>query len=568
MTNIVTKTYRPQYYEEYHDKFVFIPLGGTNEVGMNINLYHHPDNQGKGQWLIVDLGIGFADNDFPGVEIILPDITFIEKHKDQIVGLVLTHAHEDHIGAVPYLWNKLRCPIYTTEFTAAVLKAKFREMSSKEPDVVINIIEPNTRVPIGLFSVEMIYITHSIPEMHGIMIRTPSGNIFNTGDWKLDPNPIVGPSTDEVALKAIGDEGVLAMIGDSTNIFNRGTSGSEGDLTEQLKNLIKRSGNMIIVTTFASNIARLHSIAVAAKAVNRKVVMVGRSLWRMYNAALSCGYLSDLDPILEIHDIKSMQRKDVLLICTGCQGEPEAAIRKITDEVHDHVKVEKGDTIIFSSKVIPGNEKRIFAIFDKLTKMGVNVLNELTDFVHVSGHPAQDEVKRMYEMIKPKIAIPVHGDATRLDFHAKFAKSIGIKHAIEVENGAVVFLNENTPGVIGKVHSGYVGIDGKYIIGQHSNIYKERKEMRDNGIVFIIINCDGKGVKYVRVFGPGILDSEKDKNMINAIIDIIKTMFSNNNIKNLTEMRSNVNVKKIALRIKSFLQRERGKKPRVIIHFV
>jgi ribonuclease J len=359
------------------------------------------------------------------------------------------------------------------------------------------------------------------------------------------------------------------MVGDSTNIFNPGTSGSEGELKESLTNLISKYQNgLMVVTTFASNIARLHSIATAAKAVGRKVVLAGRSLWRMYNAALNSGYLDDLDAFLEPGDIKRMKRNELLVICTGCQGEEMAAVNRIAQDNHPHLNIRKGDTIIFASKIIPGNDKRIFALFNKFCSMGVEVLSEINEFVHVSGHPAQDEVRRMYELIKPHISIPVHGDRLRLHLHAKFAKSLGVKHSVEVENGSVVLLDREHPGVIGKVQSGYLAIDGKYIIDGRSPILRDRQEMQQNGIVFVVINTDSRdrSIRYVKIFAPGILDIERDKGFITFLCSFIKDNF--NNLNNLNTKHTNADGKKIALKIKGLIRKERGKTPKVHVHLV
>lgn len=549
---------------KYKDKFLFIPLGGACEVGMNLNLYYHK-GEDDGKWLIVDLGICFAEPEYPGVEITLPKIAFIERRLNEIAGLVLTHAHEDHLGAVAYLWHRIKCPIYATGFTAEILKAKFREMSMNEEDIPIHIIAPNTPTQIGNFSVEMIHITHSIPEMHGLMIRTPTGNVFHTGDWKLDPEPVVGSATDESKLQRLGDEGVLAMVSDSTNIFNPGSSGSEGELRDSLTKLIQKySKGMIIVTTFASNIARLHSISTAAKAAGRKVVLVGRSLWRMYNAAINSGYLDDIDAFLEPHEIKGKKRDELLVISTGCQGEEMAAVNRIANHNHPHINISKGDTIIFASKIIPGNEKRIYALFNKFCSMGVEVLSEMNEFVHVSGHPAQEEVKRMYDLIRPNVAIPVHGDRLRIHLHAKFANAIGVPNSVEVENGSVVVLEENHSRVVGKVLSGYLVMDGKYIIDGKSPIIRDRLEMQQNGVVFIVIVLDGKkGIRYSKVFAPGILDSDKDKQFIGTISNFIQNNFGSIKIKN-----TNVDSKKIALKVKGLIKKERGKMPKVYVQIV
>jgi ribonuclease J len=550
--------------KKYEDRFLFIPLGGANEVGMNLNLYHHP-GEDSGKWLIVDLGICFAEPEYPGVEITLPKIGFIEERLDQIAGLVLTHAHEDHLGAVTYLWPRIKCPIYATAFTVEILKAKFREMSFHDESLPINVIVPNQEIQIGNFSVEMVHITHSIPEMHALMIRTPSGNIFHTGDWKLDPDPVVGPATNEVKLTALGDEGVLAMVSDSTNIFNHGSSGSEGELQKSLTKLIERHPKgMIIVTTFASNIARLKAVSLAAKEAGRKVVLVGRSLWRMYNAAINSGYLDDIEGFLEPTDIKAYKREHLLIISTGCQGEEMAAVNRIANHNHPHINVKAGDTIIFASKIIPGNEKRIYSLFNKFCSLGVEVLSEMNEFVHVSGHPAQDEVRRMYEMIRPKVAIPVHGDRLRIHLHAKFAKNIGVKDAIEVQNGSVVVLNQEKSGLVGQVNSGYLVIDGKYVIDGNSPIIRDRREMMMQGIVFVIVVLDGKkGIRYSRIFAPGVLDMERDKEFFQKLTGYLNDNFGGTRIRS-----NNVDSKKIALKLKNFIKKERGKMPRVYVQIV
>jgi len=397
------------------------------------------------------------------------------------------------------------------------------------------------------------------------MIRTPSGNIFHTGDWKLDPDPVVGNATDEGKLSRLGDEGVLAMVSDSTNIFNHGSSGSEGELKESLTKLIKKYSNgLVVVTTFASNIARLKSVSEAAKETGRKVVLVGRSLWRMYNAAINSGYLDDVEGFLEPTDIKGKKRSELLVISTGCQGEEMAAVNRIANHTHPHINMTKGDTIIFASKIIPGNEKRIYALFNKFCSMGVEVLSEMNEFVHVSGHPAQDEVRRMYELIRPQVAIPVHGDRLRLHLHAKFATSIGIQNSLEVENGSVVVLDKEHPRVVGKVQAGYLVLDGKYIIDGKSPIIRDRLEMQQNGIVFIVVVLDGKkGIRYSKVFAPGILDIERDKPFFQQIQSFINDHFGNMKIRN-----NNGDSKKIALKVKNLIKKERGKTPRVYVQII
>ncbi|MDJ1258012.1 MAG: ribonuclease J [Candidatus Midichloria sp.] len=547
-------------FKELKKELLFLPLGGSGEIGMNLNVYHY-----KGKWLIVDMGIGFADNHFPGVEIIVPNINFlIEKRKD-IVGILLTHAHEDHIGAVPYLWSEIQIPIYTNNFTATVLKAKLNEhgLSGKAP---IHILKNNSKIDIGPFNIELINITHSILENNGIMIRTKAGNIFHTGDWKIDDNPTLGELTDEKRLKELGKEGVLAMIGDSTNIFNEGRSGSEGDLEKSLTTLISDcKKGMVVVTTFASNAARLYSIAKAAKKAKRRVTLTGRSLWRMYRAARDCGYLNDIDEFLDEKGIQGLSREEILIISTGCQGEPLAAVSKLANNSHQFLKLIPGDTIIFSSKIIPGNDRKIFDLFNKFCKMGVEVLTERDHFVHVSGHPGQEEVAMMYKYLKPKIAIPVHGEAVHIHAHAKFAKQNGCKYSIEITNGEVLKLSEEGPEKIGRVEAGCMLIDGESILDEASPVIKSRRKIRDNGAVFVTLNLLAKGkrseILAAHVSATGLLDKTDDRELIKTIEEEIASLSINNEINSDIE-------KQVISFVKKIIKKELNKFPEIAVHII
>jgi len=547
-------------FKELKKELLFLPLGGAGEIGMNLNMYHY-----QGKWLIVDIGIGFANSYFPGVEIVLPNINFlIEKRKD-IVGIILTHAHEDHIGAVPYLWQEIQAPVYTNNFTATVLKAKLTEyhLTGKVP---ITILENNKKTNIGPFNIELINITHSILENNGIMIRTDAGNIFHTGDWKIDENPILGELTDEKRLKELGEEGILAMVGDSTNIFNEGRSGSEGELEKSLTKLIVgRKKGMVVVTTFASNVTRLHSIARAAKKAKRKVALIGRSLWRMYRSAKDCGYLADIEEFLDDKGIKGLPREEILLISTGCQGEPLAAVSKLSNNSHPSVKLVSGDTIIFSSKIIPGNDRKIYDLFNRFCKMGVELLTEKDAFVHVSGHPGKEEVAIMYSHLKPKIAIPVHGEAVHIHEHAKFAKKHGCKHTIEMTNGDLLKISEDGPEKIGRVESGYMLIDGDSILEETSPVIKSRRKIRDNGAIFITIGTASINKKTeiikVNVSAPGLLDKHADSDFIKIIEEEITKISINSQIPSEME-------KHVFMFIKKFIKKELNKFPEIIIHTI
>lgn len=481
--------------KHYKDNLLFIPLGGSNEIGINVNLYHY-----KGKWIMVDCGSGFADDYLPGVDMVVADLSFIEARKKDLLGIILTHAHEDHLGAVQYLWNELDCPIYTTKFTKAFLKSKIAEYNFAD-HLKIHEIDPTKRFELGPFAIDMIGLTHSAPEMQALMIRTDAGNVLHTGDWKFDPSPIVGKTSDQEALKACGDEGVLALVCDSTNVFNEGTSGSEGDVRESLVDIIAGCPKMVVVTTFASNLARLDTIIHAGQKAGRKVALSGRSLHRMFAAAQECGYLTDIKPLIDERTIGNYKREDLLVIATGCQGEPMAATSKMANGAHHSIKLAKNDTIIFSSKIIPGNDKKIFKLFNIFVKQGVEVITEKDHFVHVSGHPYVEELKKMYELVRPQVCIPVHGEPVHIHGHAKLAKSSGIKETVEVENGSVVLLEKTGSKIIDSVKNGYLAVDGNYLLPDDSQIFKMRRKMRDSGIVVLSLVLDNK----LRLACPPIL---------------------------------------------------------------
>lgn len=496
--------------QEKREELLFIPLGGTNEIGMNLNVYCY-----QGKFLLVDCGSGFAGEEWPGVNMLVADISFIKQNKENIVGLFLTHAHEDHLGGIQYLWKDLQCPIYCTNFTANFLKARFIEYRITDAD--IHVIKSGSSIQLGPFNVETIGMTHSAPEMQALMIRTSRGNVLHTGDWKLDNNPLVGPKSDLQRLKECGDEGVLALVCDSTNVFMEGHSGSEGDLKESLTNLIQDCDKLCVVTTFASNLARLDTLMKAAKQCNRKVILAGRSLHRMAKIAEESGYDLNFDDIIDDAQFGMHHRKDLLVIATGCQGEPLATVSKMINETHN-IKLTKGDTIIFSSKIIPGNEKRIFHMFNEFVKRGIEVITEKDHFVHVSGHPAVDELRTMYELVRPEIAIPVHGEPVHIHEHIKLAKKFGVKNAIEVENGTVVNVNGSSPCVLGKVKSGYYGIDGDCMLPEYSPIFKARRIMNNSGVVVVnLVTKRGNLVADPVISYPGCLDENRDKRIMHKV---------------------------------------------------
>src|SRR4029077_20104927 len=433
----------------------FVSLGGAGEIGMNLNLYGY-----AGDWLILDCGVTFGDDSQPGLEVVMPDPAFIVERRDRLLRIVATHAHEDHIGAIPYLWTQLRCPVWATPFTASLLRAKLVEARIADK-VRINVGPMSGRFTIGPFDLELITLTHSIPEPNAVALRTPVGTVLHTGDWKFDPDPLIGETSDEGALRRLGDEGVLAMIGDSTNALRPGTSGSEADLRRSLIDLVGRYDARVAVACFASNVARLETIARAAAAHGRDVALVGRSLWRIDKAARENGYLADLPRFLTEDEAGYIPRDKIVLICTGSQGEPRAALARIAREDHPNIVLETGDVVIFSSRIIPGNEKAINRVQNALVRLGIEIVTEEDHFVHVSGHPARDELVRMYQMVRPQVAIPVHGEARHLIAHAELARECQVQQPLIIQNGDVVRLAASGASVVDEVPVGRLARQGR-----------------------------------------------------------------------------------------------------------
>ncbi len=473
------------------DELVFLPLGGSGEIGMNLNLYGHGPAKSR-KWLMVDLGVTFGNDTTPGIDLIMPDTTFIEEHAEDLVGLVLTHAHEDHIGAVAHLWPRLRCPVYATPFTAILVRAKLMDKGI-ENEVPLHIVELGSRFTLGPFDIEFVTLTHSIPEPNALAIRTSLGTIMHTGDWKIDPSPMVGANMDVTRLKEIGDEGVRAIICDSTNVFSPGTAGSEADVAASLIEVIRPCLGRVAVTTFASNVARVESIARAAEACDRHVVLVGRSMFRMVSAAREAGYLADLPPFLTEHDVGYLPHNKVLLICTGSQGEARAALARIVDDSHQNITLSKGDTVIFSSRIIPGNESTIFDLQNRLSERGIHIISERDHFVHVSGHPCRDDLVSMYQWIRPELAIPVHGEARHLAEHTALALELQVPEAITTRNGLMTRISPGPAKVLGEVTHGRLYLDGEVLISAKDGTVQDRRKLAFAGAVFISLVLDGQG---------------------------------------------------------------------------
>ena len=474
------------------DELVFLPLGGSNEIGMNFNLYGFGPPHAR-KWIVVDLGVTFGDQTTPGVELILPDPTFIEEHAKDILGIVLTHAHEDHIGAVAWLWPRLKAPLYATPFTAFLLREKLREAGLLS-EVSITEIPLSGSFSLGPFDLTLITLTHSIPEPNGVAIRTPLGTILHTGDWKIDPDPLTGDATDEAAIRALGDEGILAMVCDSTNVFVDGEAGSEADVRETLNALIGTLKGKVATACFASNVARMDTIIRAAEANDRRVCLVGRSMIRMSQAARSVGLLEGVKPFVSDSEAGYFPGDKVLYLCTGSQGEARAALSRIADGTHPHVKLGQGDACVFSSRIIPGNEVPIRNLQNKLADRGVRLYTERDHpGIHVSGHPCRDELKRMYQWARPEIAVPTHGERRHLLEHAALAKDLQVPQAIAPRNGDMVRLAPGRAEIIDEVPAGRHYVDAGVVTPENGDALRERRHASFNGVLAISIALDGRG---------------------------------------------------------------------------
>ena len=466
----------------------FLPLGGAGEIGMNLNLYEY-----AGSWLMCDLGVTFAGDELPGIDLVMPDISYIAHRRRKLLGLILTHAHEDHLGAVPYLWPRLGCPVFATPFTAALLNAKLDEGADGIEDMEITEIPLGGSVTLGPFRVELFSLTHSIPEPNALIIHTPNGTVMHTGDWKLDRDPLISAPVDEQAIRLRGDDGILAMVCDSTNVFQPGYSGSEADVRRNLIELVSMQRGRVAITTFASNLARLLSIHAAAESNGRKCVVLGRSMWRIIKCARETGYLPEKVHFLSDKDARKLEPDRVLYMLTGSQGEPNAALSRIADRNHPAVKLEAGDTVIFSSKIIPGNERTIFDLINRLTRLEVETITEKERFVHVSGHPNRDELERMYRLVRPKIAIPVHGEARHLKEHAELARSFGVPSVVQVENGSLVRLSPGEAAIVDKVEHGRLAWTGERTVSVDGAVVRERRHMVSQGVAFVTLVVDHDG---------------------------------------------------------------------------
>lgn len=472
------------------EELLFCPIGGCREIGMNLNAYAFGSGADR-KWLIVDVGVTFGGLDTPGVDLIMPDTEFLESVREDIVGIVLTHAHEDHIGAVAHLWPRLRAPLYATPFTVVLIEDKLREQQL-DREVPLNTVSLGDRRQIGPFDVEFLTLTHSIPEPNGLAIRTPLGMIFHTGDWKLDPSPTLGANYDEARIRELGDEGVLAMVCDSTNVFEEGESGSEDTVRQNLIKVVGEQTGRVAITTFASNVARLVSCCIAAQENDRSVALVGRSMFRITDAARKVGLLDDVH-FVDAEEAAHLPPEHVLYLCTGSQGEPRAALARIARGGHPHIELGEGDTLMFSSRVIPGNEREIFDLQNAFADKGVKLITDRQEHIHVSGHPCRDELRRMYQWSKPQVSVPVHGERRHIIEHARYAQSLQIPEAITPTNGDLIRLAPGPVEVVDEVPTGRFFLDGNMLTPEFSAGMQERKRLSWSGHISISVAIDEKG---------------------------------------------------------------------------
>lgn len=489
------------------DELLFLSLGGSDEIGMNLNLYGC-----QGKWVMVDLGVAFGNAEYPGIDVILPDIEFIEKNRDNLLGIVLTHAHEDHIGAVPYFAHDLGVPLYANRFTAAMIKGKLAEEGLEEK-VKINVIDMDGEFDLGPFHFRFIQLAHSIPDMCACFIETPYGNVFHTGDWKFDDDMGIGEQASVTELKAIGDEGVLALVCDSTNVFNANPAGSEGGVKAGLLETVGKAPQRVLVTSFASNAARLQTLGEVARQTGRQLCVAGRSLERIIRVSQANGYLKNFPPVVDFDTAMSLPRNKVMIVATGGQGEARAALGRIASDVHQ-IKLDEGDWVLFSSRQIPGNELAIGRIQNQLALKGIEMITERQAHIHVSGHPGRPELASMYEYLRPEILVPVHGEIRHMKEQCRFGLSHGVPQAFFQRNGQVVRLAPGQPKVLDHVRSGRLVLDGDVILPADGETINQRRKLSLNGHISVAVarNVDGRSVGHAQIRYLGVpVETERDE---------------------------------------------------------
>lgn len=509
------------------DSLYFLPLGGSEQFGVNMNVY-----VSGGKFLVVDCGIGFADERFPGIDLVLPDPEFLEQNREKIAGLVITHAHEDHIGAVAYLWKRLQCPVYTTKFTAAVLRGKLNDQNVK--NVPVHVVKPNEEVDLGPFGLTLIPVSHSVPDTCSLLIETPEGNVLHSGDWNLDPKPVVGQKINEDDFKKAGQKNIIAYIGDSTNAEVPGRAGSESEVEKGLETEFKKCKGRVAVTIFSSNVGRIISVVRAAQKCGRRVAVVGRSLHKMIDAAMECGYLRDVPHFLSEDEVEDVPPSELVMIVTGSQGEFRSALARLARGEHQSFSLHRGDTVIFSARSIPGNERAVNDVKNNLSGAGVNIItpSDTDSIIHVSGHPCRDEIAEMYQWVRPQTVIPVHGERVQLEAHAAFARQCQIQNVIVPSNGTIIKLAPGRPVVVDHITTGLLAVDQKRIISADHGSIGERRKLQYSGAVHLSLVLDAKGTLKgePKLDTVGLIDQQLkgeksiEDSLYNEILDILEDM--------------------------------------------
>ncbi len=475
---------------DHSNDLVLLPLGGTGEIGMNCYCYGVGPVEDR-RWLMVDLGVKFGEDSEPGIDVVLPDISFIAKDRRNLAGLVLTHAHEDHLGAVAWLWPQLQCPIYCTPFAAQILNLKLKE-AGLDSEVKVHVVAQDARFTLGPFDLEFIPVTHSIPEPTALLIKTKQGTVLHSGDWKFDPTPVLGRNMDEKRLRQIGDEGVDVLVCDSTNVLREGHSPSEADVAATIMEIVKVAPARVAITTFASHVDRISSSVKAARATGREVVIAGRAMRNTIEAARVCGYLRDAGEFLDEEEFGYLPPDKILLLCTGSQGEVRAAMARIAEDQHPHVALDPGDLVIFSSRTIPGNEKEVSLIHNNLAKLDIEVITSDEALVHTSGHPRQEELRKLYDWLKPRAVIPMHGEPRHLHAQAKFAESCGIAETLIPRDGHIARLCPGPVQNVDEAHAGRLHVDGRLIVPAEDGPARQRRKLSFAGAVFVTVAINGK----------------------------------------------------------------------------
>lgn len=552
---------QPDYITVPDKGLFFVPLGGAGEIGINFGLYSC-----DGQWIAVDCGVGFAGDRLPGVEMVLPDPTFAEQIAKNLKALIITHAHEDHIGAVGHFWPLLRCPVYATPFATEMLETRLDEAGILGR-VSLETVEAGDELDLAPFDIELIPVNHSVPEAVSLLIRTKYGNVFHTGDWRFDDTPVVGKPANYARFKELGKENVLAMVADSTNVFVENDILSENDVKDSLTTLFSRySGKRLVVTCFASNVGRIESIAEAAEKNGRTVCLLGRSLWRVEGAGRACGYFRGINVFLTDEEAQDLPPSKVLYLCTGCQGEPKAALSNLSYGVYRSLQLNKGDVVIFSSRVIPGNEQAIANIKNRFIAKGIEVVTDKDALTHVSGHANRNDMKRMYGFVRPKIAVPVHGEAAHLFEHAKLADECGISQTVIPKDGDVISFGADKAEVIGSVQSGLMAMDGRKIIPVNADVLKKRRRMLEDGTVVATVVLDKKNavIGSVQISATGLIDAQSPE--MSVLDEGIKAALSSLTPARLKDDGSVADAVKAAVR--KTVMENHGRRPMVDVHLV